>query len=573
MAPPARTTQRWTFGNETIEVALRAANRPEDSGGRFPPSEPGSSVQDGIRVDRDLAVKLRDGVTIYCDVHRPEGATNLPAIIAWSPYGKRAGYAGQNLVQGVPVNVYSAGTKAEGPDPDYWCRLGYAIVNPDARGSGNSEGVIQFWNSTEGKDAADLIEWVATQSWSSGKVGMAGSSWLAISQWLAAAEQPPHLTCIAPWEGMTDLYRHLSARGGIPEIGFMEFLMQNMCGPGWSEDVRAMIDRHPLFDAYWADKAPVLERINVPTYITAGYSHFHLWGSLEAFRRIGTEEKWLRAHRDFEWPDYYQPENVADLRLFFDRYLKGLHNGWEMTPRVRLDVMDYGDRDWATRRAETDFPLPGTIHKPLYLDGATGGLHSSPMPTESKLEYVADSGRAVFDMAFAEGTELTGYFKLRLWVEAQGHDDMDLFVVVQKIDEHKNVIPTLVMGQPHPGSPGMLRVSHRELDEQLSTPSEPRHLHRQRLALKPGEIVPVEIAVWPTSRYWHAGEALRVVVSGHYVRDPGWFEPFAWDIRNKGTHIIHTGGRYDSHLLVPFIPARRPVVPGPLLPPLLLRAE
>ena len=55
---------------------------------------------------------------------------------------------------------------------------------------------------------------------------------------------------------------------------------------------------------------------------------------------------------------------------------------------------------------------------------------------------------------------------------------------------------------------------------------------------------------------WHAGQQLRVIVSGRYLREPGWYEPFAWDLRNKGEHIIHTGGRYDSHLLVPVIPSK-----------------
>ena len=59
-----------------------------------------------------------------------------------------------------------------------------------------------------------------------------------------------------------------------------------------------------------------------------------------SFRRIRTPKKWMRAHRDFEWPDSYKPENLDDIRRFFDRYCKEIHNGWEMTPRVRLDVMD-----------------------------------------------------------------------------------------------------------------------------------------------------------------------------------------------------------------------------------------
>lgn len=560
-----------TLQGEEVEVALRPANRPEESGGKFPPLEAGTSRWNGMRVDRDVPVRLRDGAVIYTDVYRPDNDEKVPAIIAWSPYGKRIGYVGGNLVPGVPIGTYSEGTKTEGPDPEYWVPRGYAIINPDARGAGNSEGTLQWWNHQEGRDAADLIEWVGMSQWCTGRVGMSGSSWLGISQWFAAAERPEHLACIAPWEGMTDVYRHLAVRGGIREVGFTGFLGHTFTGPGLAEDPLVMSEARPTFDAYWQDKVADLGNIEVPTYVTAGWSHFHLAGSMEAFRKIGTDQKWLRAHRDFEWPDFYAPENLRDLELFFERYLKNRRNGWEMTPRVRIDVMDRGDRDAATGRAEKDFPLPDTEYRALYLDAANRSLRSERPAASSEVTYEAAEGSAAFDIRFTEDTEITGYLKLRLWVEARGNNDLDLFAVVQKADDTGAYVPTLVMEQPHPGSPGMLRVSHRQLDEAASTPWEPVHTHAGGEYLEPGQIVPVDISVWPTSRLWHAGETLRVVISGHYVREAGWFEPFAWDLRNTGEHVIHTGGEYDSHLLVPVIPTHRKVIPGPLigLPPAL----
>jgi len=112
-----------------------------------------------------------------------------------------------------------------------------------------------------------------------------------------------------------------------------------------------------------------------------------------------------------------------------------------------------------------------------------------------------------------------------------------------------------VIGQPHPGAQGWLRVSHRELDPERSTPAEPFLTHRREQRLRPKEIVPVEIAIWPYSMLWHAGQQLRLVVAGNYLREPGWFERFGYEVRNRGDHIIHTGGKYDSHILVPRIPA------------------
>jgi putative CocE/NonD family hydrolase len=344
--------------------------------------------------------------------------------------------------------------------------------------------------------------------------------------------------------------------GGVPEVGFNNWLLEALNGPEREEDYVAMALKYPLINAYWEDKIARFEDIEIPAYVTAGWSHFHLRGSFEGFRRIASPQKWLRVNRDFEWPDMYTPENIHDLQRFFDRYLKDIHTGWELTPRIRLDVMDAWEYDYQIKRVEKEFPLARTQYKQLFLDASTGQLSYDPVEEEASTRYEATQGQATFDLKFEEDTELTGYMKLRLWVEADGADDMDLFVAVQKADEQGNFLPTLVLGEPHPGAPGLLRVSHRELDEERSTPYQPVHTHRREQLLKPKEIVPVDIEIWPSSKIWHAGQHLRVVVSGHYVRKEGWFEPFAWDLCNRGHHIIHTGGKYDSHLLVPVIPPK-----------------
>lgn len=553
------------YSGGEVRVLLRKAVPPEATKGRFPPLMPGTSVVDGIVIERDVAIKLRDGVTIYADIYRPDGQTAIPAIVAWSPYGKRVGYAiseGVPSIPGVPLGTLSAGTKTEGPDPYFWVRQGYAVVNPDARGAGQSEGVIQYWSRQEARDSADVIDWIGVQEWCNERVGMAGNSWLAISQWAAAAERPKHLACIAPWEGSTDVYRQIFVRGGIPDVGFSGGFAAFLSGQGLAEDLAANIKQNPLHNSYWDEKLADLEQIEIPAYICAGWHHFHLPGSIEGFNRIKSKKKWLRIHREFEWPDQYTPENLADLKLFFDRYLKGHYNGWELTPPVRLDVMDRGDREHVTRRPELSFPLPDTEYRKFYLDANTTTLKDSPLSSETSFTYDASKGLATFDYTFEGDTELTGYSKLHLWVEAEGADEIDLFIVIQKADAEGNFVPTLIMGEPHAGAEAMLRVSQRKLDPVKSTDIIPVQSHLQEEPLKQREIVPIDIAIWPSSRLWHAGEKLRVVVSGHYVRDKEWFEPFSWDLRNKGQHIIHTGGRYDSYLQVPVIPEVRSVVPG-----------
>ncbi|MBM4764589.1 CocE/NonD family hydrolase [Bacillus sp. B15-48] len=550
------------FGNEEIEVLYRKPRKADSydnnpgGWGYYGELNPRSYIQNDILCEQDTTVTLRDGVKIYVDVYRPANQTNVPAIIAWSFYGKRPFDMPKSWrIMGVPTETVSNMTKFESPDPGYWCKNGYAVINVDPRGIGNSEGDAHVWGEAEAQDAYDVIEWVAQQYWSNGKVGMAGNSGVAMTQWYTAAEQPPHLVCIAPWEGCSDLYREFICEGGIPAVGFNKFVMQDIYGPGLIEDHPAMAEKYPTINAYWESKIAKFDKIKIPAYVCGGWSHLHLRGSINGWRKIRSPKKWLRVHRDFEWPDAYSNENLEDLKKFFDRYLKGIHNGWEMTPRVRLEVMDAFDCDYQKNRPEDSFPLKRTQYKKLYLDASNSSMSSEPVQTESKASYDGETGVITFDMPFEEETEITGFIKLKLWVEVDGNDDADLFINVQKLSTTGEWLPTSVIGEPHPGAPGKLRVSHRELDEKKSTEFQPIHTHKNIQKLNPGEIVPVEIEIYPTSRIWHKGQQIRVQVSGHYIRE-GWFEPFAWDTNNKGTHIVHTGGQYDSYLQIPVVPPK-----------------
>jgi len=226
-----------------------------------------------------------------------------------------------------------------------------------------------------------------------------------------------------------------------------------------------------------------------------------------------------------------------------------------MTPKVRIDVMDAFDIDYQIRRGEDNFPLKRTEYRRYYLDAAHMDMHEQEVPVHSSVSYDGETGFVEFDMEFTEDTELTGYMFLRLFVEADGNDDADLFINIQKADAAGNWVPWDTLGEHHPGAWGKCRVSHRELDEKLSTAYNPVMKHERELKLAPGEIAQCDIEIVPSSRFWHKGQRIRVQIAGHYIRD-GWFEPFSWDTENKGKHVIHTGGEYASFLQVPYIPAR-----------------
>ena len=510
----------------------------------------------GILCEQDVPVKLRDGTTIYTDIYRPVDQTDIPVIVSWSYFGKRPGDGMDEWqIVGVPPGTVSKMAKFESCDPAYWCHKGYAVANVDPRGVGHSEGDICMFGTQDARDGYDFVEWLAAQHWCSGKVGMCGNSGVAMVHWRIAAEQPPHLACIAPWEATGDLYREALFEGGIPALKFSDFIMASLTGEAYADDIVNMARKYPFMNEYWEDKIPRYHEIKIPAYVTAGWSHFHLRGSMEGFRKIRSTKKWLRVHREFEWPDTYSSFGLEDLRKFYDRYLKDIHNGWELTPRVRLEVMDAYDCDFQTNRPEKAFPIKRTEYKKLYIDAAANSMQFAPVETESSNSYESEDGQITFDHTFEETTEITGYMKLRLWVEAEAHDEMDLFVTVQKLDESGTWLPTHVLGEDHPGAWGKMRVSRRDLDEKLSTDFQPVQSHKKEEKLTPGEIVPVVIEIWPHSRIWHKGQQIRVRVAGRYIRE-GWFEPFFWDLDNKGKHIIHSGGKYDSYLQIPVIPPK-----------------
>lgn len=223
----------------------------------------GAPLESDVVLEENVALKMRDGTTIYTDVFRPNDDGRHPAIVAWSPYGKTVG--GQRLDDvpkrsGVPQNAVSGLEKFEGADPAFWTAQGYVVLNPDPRGVGHSEGDISYWGRQLAEDGYDFIEWAAVQSWSNGRVGMAGNSWLTVSQWFIAAENPPHLAAIAPWEGFCDHFEEPGTRGGIPEPGFPEVIIKTFAGPNYIEDQPRMIATHLIKDAYWENMAARLEK-------------------------------------------------------------------------------------------------------------------------------------------------------------------------------------------------------------------------------------------------------------------------------------------------------------------------
>jgi uncharacterized protein len=543
----------------------------------------GRRLEVDLDLNRDTGVKMRDGVTIYVDIYRPVGVTApLPTIVAWSPYGKGNG-GNQSLDDfpfraGVPRDRLSGLQMWEGPDPAWWCARGYALVNVDARGAFMSEGRMAFWGTQEGRDGHDLIEWIAQQPWSNGRVGLTGNSWLAVVQWYIAAEQPPHLAAIAPWEASHDAYRS-NFPGGIIDVGFPKSIFNVLVGNGETEDMTGMAKLQPLISPYWEDKIAQVEKIAIPAYVVGSWTNpVHSISTFEAWSKLRTDRKWLRAHNTMEWPDYYAPSSQQDLLRFFDRYLKDMDNGWETTPRVRLAVLGAEGRD-EVNRVVPEFPLPKLAPTALHLTPKRHTLQTAPLlqPEEARCNAPGDS--IYFDLPMKQDCELIGFMEARLWIQLHDATDQDIYVAVERLDRHGKPIAVRSMQLPNhwidrllrllhrtghmpklnmmfpTRFQGRLRLSHREVDSALSLPLHPVLKHLEEKPVEPGDIVLARIAITPAALRLEKGQTLRLHIAGHDLaplplpgieHDPG---------RGNRCFSVWSGGAYDSQLLLPLQPA------------------
>lgn len=215
-------------------------------------------LPDSIRAIKNIRIPLNDGSTLSANLYLPADNSEgrLPVVLALTSYGKDLpvedylinGRAAVNRAQGARFGNFkvSDATPFEGPDPAYWVPAGYAVLHVDAPGTGMSEGKKDPISPDTVDRFAQAVTWASQQSWSSGKVGLAGTSYLAIIQWLVAARNPPGLTAIAPWEGLTDPYRDGSFHGGIPETAFVRSWLSGPGKPVGTIEAPEFLTREPM---------------------------------------------------------------------------------------------------------------------------------------------------------------------------------------------------------------------------------------------------------------------------------------------------------------------------------------
>jgi predicted acyl esterase len=558
--------------------------------------------------ERDVIVTMSDGLQMRANVYRPEKPGRYPVVMLHGPYGKDthmkdgAAYYKQvwgHMTKALPQLCKSSSCRFirwEAPDPERWVPDGYVVIHADSRGAGKTPGFMSLFSPRETRDYAELITWASKQPWSNGRVGLLGISYYAMNQWNVAAMQPEGLAAIIPWEGAFDRYRDDGFHGGIergwsPRVWFERQLMpvqhgngnspyrdaitgEPVTGPALSptmlagnrESYAEVRARHVLDDAWYAERTADGSRITVPVLSVGNWGNHdvHMRGNFEGYLRAASRNKWLRIKVGDHVEPFYQEESLALQKLFFDRYLKGLDNGWDKQAPLVLAIRH---PDKVVERAEREWPLAGTQWTRYYLD-AKGMTLSRNRPGASTVgEYQAMRESLTFTSEpFATDAEFTGPVKLKLWVRSST-SDMDIFATLRLLrPDGSDVGYVGPGGQAVPATQGWLRVSHRELDPKESTEYRPYHTHRNPQPIKAGELHEVDVEIRPTSVVVPAGYRLAITIGGKDWYPPSQQGPDRHPGRDMaiygGTNGVGTGAAHASYLLLPLIPSGRERVAG-----------
>ena len=570
-----------------------------------------------MRIDWDVAVAMDDGAVVRCDVFRPAKEGRYPVILSYGPYAKglafQDGYpsAWERMAAGHPDVTAGSSNRYQSwevVDPEKWVPHGYACVRFDARGCGTSPGFIDHFSPRETRDLYDCIEWAAARPWSNGKVGLNGISYYAINQWHVASLQPPHLAAMCTWEGAADWYRDMTHHGGIlstfwqnwydmqvrtvqhgagPRGGRSRMHGGPVCGPDTLAqtelernrcDLGREIREHPLDDEYHKERSPNWSKVKVP-FLSAGNwggQGLHLRGNVEGFVRAASKQKWLEVHGLEHWTHFYTDYGRQLQLAFFDRFLHGKANGWDRQPSVLLRVRHL---DRYVPRTENEWPLARTRWTQLHLDPATGLLRQDKASGAASLSFEAmGDGVTFLTPPLQAETEITGPSALKLFVSSST-GDADLLVVLRAFGPDLKEVVFQGAVDPHtPIGQGWLRASHRRLDKRLSTPWRPYHTHDRRQPLKPGEVVELDIEIWPTCVVLPAGYRIGVTIRGkdyeyagasggrlsNFKNELKGCGPFLHDDERDrppdvfgGTTTLHFGRGRQAYVLLPVIPPKK----------------
>jgi len=516
----------------------------------------------GIKIEHDVKVTMRDGTILYADIYRPEKAGRYPVLLQRTPYNKAGGEFGERAAA-----------------------AGYVAIVQDVRGRYTSEGEWYPFKH-ESQDGYDTIEWAASLPYSNGKVGMWGGSYVGATQMLAAIAHPPHLAGICPVVTASNYHRNWTYQGGAFEQWFNQSwtsgLAQDTLNRVVAQNTNALngvwktplsdyplftfpagapqlestntlapyfLDwlAHPSFDEYWKQWSieDHYSDIRVPALHVAAWYDIFLGGSLHNYEglreKAATEEARKGQHLlvmigghagggqhigdvDFGKPAADFDEEAVTLN-WYNYLFKGVRNEFAEQP-VRIFVM--GKNEW---RNEAQWPP--SANSTHYFLHSTNGANSlrgdgtlstnAPSGSEHDDQFVYDPKNPVptiggplccdakhlpagpRDQRPAEARDDVLTYSTPAFthdVEVTGPVSLALFAKSSAVDTDftAKLVDVWPNGFAQNLTEGILRARYRNSDAKPEL-------------INPGEVYEFKIDLWATSNVFRAGHKLRLEVS------------------------------------------------------------
>jgi putative CocE/NonD family hydrolase len=375
---------------------------------------PPPAIASAVVKTTDVPIMMSDGVTLRADViHPADGSGNaltgrFPALLTVTPYNKNS----------PSLNF----------EDDYLVEHGYVQVIADARGTGGSEGSWDSFGQREQTDGPELTQWIRQQPWSDGSIGLHGTSYGAINQFLTAEQDPPGVKAAFPIVPMSDAYRDVTFGGGASDTSFIPSWLGlvtalGMLPPNYtpndpSEAAKILVQHtggaltfqgaqvldtatggNAAFDTpFYTVRSPI-ERIaedHVPTFIVGGWFDLFQRGEpllFQALHRQGTPTRllmgpWYHITAGNGLPASGIP-TLNDLELrWMNHYVKGLADpGLDGAPGATDTIapVTYYENGSGKWRTAADWYAPDVHFQALHLSGAAspgtpGGLTTMPAP-------------------------------------------------------------------------------------------------------------------------------------------------------------------------------------------------